>query len=225
MKIDSEKPCILIWSKEKALQEAISYLLKHDGLETFHISDQHDLFKFLEESQQPIVILDDTLPGILGFEVYEIIKRIERFKDIKIILLSSAPRSIPEVEACIEKRDIKNQLLVKIRGLISGGPGMSGIIDEPDPEMQIHEDARRLARIIVTDIVLYNKEKAERGAREGTFYELLKEEIEEGRKFYSERVPETMNATTNYFDRAIEEFIQKNQYMPTGAGSPSRNNQ
>ncbi|RQW86349.1 MAG: response regulator, partial [Geobacter sp.] len=36
-----------------------------------------------------------------------------------------------------------------------------------------HNKARRLARIIVTDIALYNQKKVEEGVRNGTFYELF----------------------------------------------------
>jgi DNA-binding response OmpR family regulator len=76
-------------------------------------------------------------------------------------------------------------------------------------EPKEHEDARRLARIIVSDIVLYNKKKVEEGIRSNTFYELLKEEIEEGRKHYNSRVPPEVQKVRDFYKEAFEDYIRK----------------
>jgi predicted Zn finger-like uncharacterized protein len=49
-------------------------------------------------------------------------------------------------------------------------------------------DAERLARIIVSDIVLYNPEKFEAGIRDGNVLEVLEAEMEEGRSHFEQRV-------------------------------------
>ena len=51
-------------------------------------------------------------------------------------------------------------------------------VDEADPEAV--EKARRFARIIVSDIALYNQEAVIEGLKNGTFYDLLRKDIEEG---------------------------------------------
>ncbi|NKE72310.1 response regulator [Candidatus Manganitrophus noduliformans] len=80
---------------------------------------------------------------------------------------------------------------------------------EKAPEPKEHEDARRLARIIVSDIVLYNKKKVEEGLRSNRFYELLKEEIEEGKKHYDSRVPPEVQKVRDFYKEAFEDFIRK----------------
>lgn len=72
-----------------------------------------------------------------------------------------------------------------------------------------HENAKRLARIIVSDIVLYNKKKVDDGIRNNTFYDVLKEEIEEGRKHYLSRVSPDLHKSKDYYKEAFEEFIKK----------------
>ncbi|OGW14300.1 MAG: hypothetical protein A2035_00560 [Nitrospirae bacterium GWA2_42_11] len=72
----------------------------------------------------------------------------------------------------------------------------------------MHREAKKLAKIIVSDISLYNKDKIEKGLTEGTFYELLRNEIEKGRTFYNSRVSSDVLAKTNYFDDALEDFIR-----------------
>ncbi|HXC62168.1 MAG TPA: hypothetical protein VNV63_05800, partial [Nitrospiria bacterium] len=72
-----------------------------------------------------------------------------------------------------------------------------------------HEAAKRLARLILSDIALYNQKAVENGIRNNTFHQLLKSELEEGRKLYCSRVLPDVMATTDYYNQAIEEFIQK----------------
>jgi hypothetical protein len=69
------------------------------------------------------------------------------------------------------------------------------------------EKARRFARIIVSDIALYNQEAVSEGIREGTFYELLQDDIAEGRSVYEKRVSEAIRATGDYLQEAFDNFI------------------
>lgn len=70
-----------------------------------------------------------------------------------------------------------------------------------------HEKAKRFARIIISDIALYNQKAVENGIKKNNFYEALRPEIDEGRKLYAERVSPDIMATTNYFEEIINEFI------------------
>jgi hypothetical protein len=74
-----------------------------------------------------------------------------------------------------------------------------------DPEEV--EKARRFARIVVSDIVLYNQETVAEGIAKGTFFELLREDISEGRALYEKRVPEAIRATKDYYQEAFDNFI------------------
>jgi hypothetical protein len=72
-----------------------------------------------------------------------------------------------------------------------------------------HEAAKRLARIIMSDIALYNQRAIDEGVRNDTMYDLLKDEIEEGKKLYESRVPAEIASSTDYYREAIDEFIRK----------------
>jgi predicted Zn finger-like uncharacterized protein len=69
------------------------------------------------------------------------------------------------------------------------------------------DKARRFARLIVSDIVLYNEDAVAEGIREGTFYEILREDISEGRSLYEKRVPEAIRATMDYLQEAFDNFL------------------
>ncbi len=78
-------------------------------------------------------------------------------------------------------------------------------VDELDPEAV--EKARRFARIIVSDIALYNQDAVAEGLKNGTFYELLKTDVDEGRELYENRVPRVIRAKKDYYQEAFDNFI------------------
>ena len=60
--------------------------------------------------------------------------------------------------------------------------------DIPAGEEALHEEARRLARLLVSEIKLYNEEVIEEGRMAGNIYSRLKEDIDRSRQMYSERI-------------------------------------
>ena len=78
-------------------------------------------------------------------------------------------------------------------------------VEEGDPEAI--EKARRFARIIVSDIALYNQETVVEGIRNGNFFELLKNDIDDGRDLYLKRIPEAIRARKDYYQEAFDNFI------------------
>ena len=66
-------------------------------------------------------------------------------------------------------------------------------------DQKAHEDAKRFARLVVSEIKLYNETKVTEGRRQKDLYERLKEDIERGRQMYTERVASGIRESTNYF--------------------------
>ena len=75
------------------------------------------------------------------------------------------------------------------------------------PLIETPEAAIRLARAICSDLALYNEAKIVEGIEQDTFFDVLREEIEEGRELYRSRVSPELYARTNFFDRAIVDVI------------------
>lgn len=71
------------------------------------------------------------------------------------------------------------------------------------------EAARRLARAIASDLSLYNQEKIQKGIQQDTLFDVLSEEIEEGRIHYNNKVDPELRASTNFYDLAIVDVILK----------------
>ncbi|MBZ4643153.1 MAG: hypothetical protein PWQ25_1156 [Deferribacteres bacterium] len=68
------------------------------------------------------------------------------------------------------------------------------------------ERAKRLARTIATDIFLYNKDKVEEGIKNDNLFEVIDEEIKEGRKLFLEKV-DTSVIKEKIFDMTINDII------------------
>lgn len=67
--------------------------------------------------------------------------------------------------------------------------------------------ARRLARALVSDLVVYYPEKRQRGLAEGNLKELFGEEIRKSWEEYSEQVGQDIATTTPYFTEALNEIL------------------
>lgn len=69
------------------------------------------------------------------------------------------------------------------------------------------EQAFRLAKAIVSDILLYNQEKVKNGIENDDLFDKLNAELEEGKKLFESRVDKSISKTV--FDRAVVDVLFK----------------
>jgi len=79
---------------------------------------------------------------------------------------------------------------------IRGGASLGG---PQSDEGKKHDEARRFARLLVSEIKLYNESKVEQGRKNKDLYERLKEDIDRSRQMYDERIPDEVRKSSNYF--------------------------
>ncbi|MFQ5349532.1 MAG: hypothetical protein ACE5EG_03695 [Thermoanaerobaculia bacterium] len=70
-----------------------------------------------------------------------------------------------------------------------------------------HEEARRLARLLVTEIKLYNEEQVEEGRRGNDIYARLREDIDRSRQIFNERVDDAVRQETDYFHEEMVRIL------------------
>jgi hypothetical protein len=94
------------------------------------------------------------------------------------------------------------------------GPGwaFAGNEERGGDEEADHQKAQRLARLLVSEIKLYNEEQVQEGRRNHDICERLKEDIERSRQLYESRVEERVRETTDYFYQEMVRVL--------GAGDP-----
>jgi hypothetical protein len=67
------------------------------------------------------------------------------------------------------------------------------------------DEARRFAKLLVSEIKLYNERAVQEGREHGNLYERLKEDIDRSRQMYDERIPDDIRSNTNFF---YEELVR-----------------
>lgn len=110
--------------------------------------------------------------------------------------------------------DREKETLIREELYGSRGPQHQGL-------ERLRENLRRYARIIVSDIALYNQELVERGIREGTFTQLLGSELDEGRRLYLTRVPPGSTGAA-FYEEAVRDFIHRRTAGRGGAAHRGR---
>lgn len=145
------------------------------------------------------------------------------------------PETLYGADDYIEKHHIEDMLLDKIRKLIEkpvlshtqqveekpvqperiitrGEFKEEEISREPtlsSADLEAVEKAKRFARIIISDIALYNQRLVDEGIRNNNFHTLFESEIKEGRELYNNRVSPEIRHHEDYYRQAMDEFIEK----------------
>ena len=71
--------------------------------------------------------------------------------------------------------------------------------------------AKRLARVLVSDILWYNRDKRDQALQEGTLMTALSEEIKKSWELYKDKVGADVANSTNFFKEALNEILADGQ--------------
>ena len=87
-------------------------------------------------------------------------------------------------------------------------------------EEKAHNDARRFARLLVSEIKLYNEQKVGDGRRTGDLYDRLKEDIDRSRQMYEKRVTPSVAAKFDYFYDELVSTLAEGDPSKLGSDCP-----
>ena len=109
----------------------------------------------------------------------------------------------------------------------SGSGRRSGSYDAELPvevsdedEKRQHNDARRFARLLVSEIKLYNEQKVVEGRSQGNLYERLREYIDRSREMYDKRVKPGVSAKYDYFHHELVNTLAEGDASKLGEAYP-----
>ena len=72
-----------------------------------------------------------------------------------------------------------------------------------------NDEAKRLARTILSDILLYNQAKVKEGIEKDSLFDVLSDELAEGLKYYESMVESKLREDTNFFNEAVIDVLLK----------------
>ena len=93
-------------------------------------------------------------------------------------------------------------------------------IEVKEDERRLHNDARRFARLLVSEIKLYNEQKVKEGRTQGNLYERLREDIDRSRQMYDKRVAPPVAARYDYFHQELVNTLAEGDAGKLGEGYP-----
>ena len=89
-----------------------------------------------------------------------------------------------------------------------------------DEERRLHQDARRFARLLISEIKLYNEQKVLEGRTEHDLYDRLREYIDRSREMYDKRVKAEVAARYDYFHGELVNTLAEGDASKLGSNYP-----
>jgi hypothetical protein len=89
-----------------------------------------------------------------------------------------------------------------------------------DEERRLHNDARRFARLLISEIKLYNEQKVAEGRQQGDLYDRLREYIDRSREMYDKRVKAEVAARYDYFHGELVNTLAEGDVSRLGSNYP-----
>jgi hypothetical protein len=93
-------------------------------------------------------------------------------------------------------------------------------IEVGEEERRLHNDARRFARLLVSEIKLYNEKKVKEGRNQSDIYDRLRDDIERSREMYAKRVAPPVAARHDYFHQELVNTLAEGDSAKLGSGYP-----
>lgn len=213
-----EAPRVLIADEARAFREFLRYSLEELGCRVSVVDDGSSVEAILSDRKLPhLIFMNVVLRGTLGFVLCENIKNSPALSHIKVVLIGAIyrmdrfrrdPTNIYGADDYIEEIIVKHDLQERVRSLL-GARMENAIVREQGAPADVLEYARRLARIILSDIVVYNQERMDEYILSDSFYTELSNEIDEGREYFLSKIPSDRPEFHEIYQITIDEFVKR----------------
>ncbi|HKX30879.1 MAG TPA: hypothetical protein VJ302_24530 [Blastocatellia bacterium] len=132
--------------------------------------------------------------------------------------------SAPSAQLANSRSTQEQELPKSPSGPLGPVPGSGSLAVVPNPasetEQRAHNDARRFARLLVSEIKLYNAAKVNEGRRNFDLYDRLKDEIDRSRRVYDKRVSQAVASRFDYFYDELVQTLAEGDPAKLGPGCP-----
>jgi len=215
------EPSALIADEPRAFREFLQKWLESFGFRTTVANDGREALINLQKKIPDVLFINVYQPIIMGITICEKIKNHPVFNKIKIILIGALwrtdrfrrpPEQLYSADAYIEETISKQELADKLKKILP-----KDLLGKLHVDIEVIKDseidyAKRLARIIFSDIEIYNSEKIKEAIAKGlNLEEVLKDDINEGRLFYRSKVSPSVLAKYNFYEEYLELFLKEKQ--------------
>lgn len=199
----------VIADEPRPFRQFLADQLKQLGFEVAVTDSGDAAFDLVHRTEAQLTIVNVYLKGKLGVEVAEQIRKDSTLASTRVVLIGALfranrfranPTNLYGADEYIEEQIPEKEFRQIVERLFP--PAGQVRAEERD-----HDDARRLARLILSDIIIYHPQKVEEGIRNDTFFDVLRTEIEEGRQYYESRVPLRVRRDSEIFTETFKQFV------------------
>ena len=93
-------------------------------------------------------------------------------------------------------------------------------VEVSEEDKRFHNEARRFARLLVSEIKLYNEQKVREGRDNADLYDRLREDIDRSRQMYDKRVRPEVSNRYDYFHHELVNMLAEGDAAKLGADYP-----
>lgn len=138
------------------------------------------------------------------------------------------PAVMDEVPAAIKGNGVGTLVVESLVEVVSAQPTKTRLSDRnvdlpievADDERRLHNDARRFARLLVSEIKLYNEQKVVEGREAADLYDRLREAIDRSRDMYDKRVQPAVASKFDYFHYELVNSLADGEDTKLGGSYP-----
>ncbi|MCL4873568.1 response regulator [bacterium] len=225
---DNKKtPKVLVATENGFIIEAIRGALWKTGIALEFADDGRKAVEMAGRTRPDLLILDAAIQGVFSFEVCDILRKDGRLGAMRIIMTSAVynknrykrkPADLFGADEYIEAHCLERELPARAGALLGleiapvPEAGTNGPVKARERDIAAacgggHDKeakAKRLARVIASDIMLYYGGKLGKKAAVEDAFLALKEEIEEGLRYFREKAP---GSSDSYLHDALRERL------------------
>ena len=216
--LGSSAPLVLIADENRAWRARLRGILESIGCQVAAVTDGEQAFRFAVARRPRLMIVDAKLRKLSGLAVCEGVKGSPDLKGIRIALVGAVAALGPEVDETLgahradgylERTLSPVALRARLEGLAEAADRVSGG-QESEAEAQI----RRLARIMLSDLKIYDPARFHKAVAEGKFLEVFRDELRHGRELIARRFPDLPNRI-DLLTVALREGLEEERPIPT----------
>lgn len=216
----------------------VSQTLEGFPVRVLTADDGESALALIREHRPEVALLDVALSKIFGFQLCETLRSEPATRDIRLVLIAAIndktrykrlPDSLYGADAYLEIHHVTDRLIPMLERF------MPHLFREALPS-RVHRERRavpptwteedlpeelkvsiaRLARIIISDIALYNQKKVEEGIRKANLDIILGPELAEGIAIMKGRFPKIPEPILNkYLKEESARLMGKTQHSPS----------
>jgi predicted Zn finger-like uncharacterized protein len=233
-------PFVIVADAGRAFGGTVRSILAQIGCRVAGPEDGTAAFRMAVADRPALMIVSVHLGGLSGVAICEGVKNSPHLKDIKVAIVGSALSAdlfnrdtalAYGADLFLEEGMSEEALRAAIAGALrpqapagasdgDAGDDIGGVLDDLTAESGaappgVGEEIRRLARIMLADLRLYNPERFHEALRTGRLLDVFKDELQRGRAIVDHRFPE-VEGRQDLLAAALREGLER-EHAAAGA--------